>query len=102
MSSPQEMGRLFERRLAKRHGLKYHKGSGASWYKKGDASTNSLFFEIKYTEASQFIIKDDLIRKIRKECGPHQDYILYIRTEASELIVLDANLLDHVMECWNA
>ena len=52
-----------EKRLAKTYGGQTNSGSGNGWIRKNDVRTDDLSIEAKYTDAKQFTLKNEDLKK---------------------------------------
>lgn len=76
-----------EKRIAKEHGGKRVKASGATWLHKGDVSFPDIHFEHKWTGDKQLTIKSVWLKKAHREAvmesktavlGFHLDGVNYV------------------------
>jgi hypothetical protein len=99
MSTPQQKGREYERKRAKK-GMRCTPGSGSGWADKEDGNQGRFKLQLKTTEASSFRLRcedyDELERNANSE-GLDPAMLIRIRREDGhyrELLVIDESWLD--------
>ena len=96
-SEGQKQSKIHEKRIAKKIGGSVTAASGAFWSRKGDARSDDLLVEHKWTGKKTFTIKSDVLKKITREAildgrvpvlGIHLDgenYVILLEDDYLEL-----------------
>jgi hypothetical protein len=96
--TPQELGRQYEKELAKRLGLKQTSASGAKWYDQGDLKSQKVLIEVKHTLKPSFPLSEKLFGKLKKQKKIGQIPIVVVKTESEEFLVMEAHWLPEILK----
>ena len=91
-SEGQKQSRAHENRLAKEVGGARTAASGAFWSRKGDVRNEHLLIEHKWTGKTQFVLKEEVLKKIYREAiMDGRTAILGVHIGASDYVILEEN-----------